>query len=153
MLRKTQEEKDFANFQIFDDKTQPYASTNFTYSEEQFDKLVKLCEYNTLFSVETIKAEIAEIIAKKQQPQGPPKFKEMVALIHKINKIRSNKQSSVSSDVRSQQVRGSLNIIIPEEKEKELRQYCSVNEPPPDESSSSGNYSSASEGGFSFSEP
>lgn len=46
--RETQEEKDFADFDIFDDPDTPFSTFNFQYSNEAFKRLHDLMEFNTL---------------------------------------------------------------------------------------------------------
>ncbi|KAL8178157.1 UNVERIFIED_CONTAM: Cytosolic phospholipase A2 [Gekko kuhli] len=46
--RETQEEKDFADFDIFDDPNTPFSTFNFQYSNEAFKRLHDLMEFNTL---------------------------------------------------------------------------------------------------------
>ncbi|CAL4123106.1 unnamed protein product, partial [Meganyctiphanes norvegica] len=65
--RETEEEREFADFPIFDDESQPYNSMNFYYNELQYNRLIKLVEFNTLICLETIKEEIAKIVHKKKQ--------------------------------------------------------------------------------------
>ncbi|XP_064630244.1 cytosolic phospholipase A2-like [Lineus longissimus] len=63
--RETEEEREFANFDIFYDNS-PYNSTNFEYSHETFERLAKLAEYNTLLHVEEIKEVMAEAVAQRK---------------------------------------------------------------------------------------
>lgn len=46
--RETQEEKDFADFDIFDDPDTPFSTFNFQYSNDAFNRLHDLMEFNTL---------------------------------------------------------------------------------------------------------
>lgn len=64
--RETPEEKEFANFDLFDDPAAPYSTFNFKYSHLAFDRLAKLTEFNTLMQVEEIKKCIAEQIELKR---------------------------------------------------------------------------------------
>ncbi|CAE1306873.1 PLA2G4 [Acanthosepion pharaonis] len=64
--RETPEEKEFANFSIFEDPAAPYSTFNFKYSHLAFDRLAKLTEFNTLLHVEEIKKCIAEQIELKR---------------------------------------------------------------------------------------
>ncbi|XP_046839546.1 cytosolic phospholipase A2-like isoform X2 [Xenia sp. Carnegie-2017] len=59
VLRMTQEDKEFSNFQIFDDPDQPYSSFKFEYTKKHFDRLHQLMKYNTLANMETIKEKIS----------------------------------------------------------------------------------------------
>ncbi|GAB1603689.1 cytosolic phospholipase A2-like isoform X2 [Argonauta hians] len=60
--RETKEEKEFADFSIFDDTDTPYSTFNFSYSNLAFDRLTKLTEFNTLLHINDIKECIAEQI-------------------------------------------------------------------------------------------
>ncbi|KAK7090826.1 cytosolic phospholipase A2-like [Littorina saxatilis] len=70
--RETQEEKDFADFDIFDDPARPYSTFNFTYTHEQFLRLSQLTEFNTLLSMPRVKQVLAEVVARKRKaaPRG-----------------------------------------------------------------------------------
>ena len=57
--RMTQEDKDFGNFPIFDDPSQPFSSFKFEYTKENFDRLHQLMKYNTLANMQTIKDAIS----------------------------------------------------------------------------------------------
>lgn len=50
--RETQEEKDFADFDIFDDPNTPFSTFNFQYPNEAFKRLHDLMEFNTLNNIE-----------------------------------------------------------------------------------------------------
>ncbi|XP_074647268.1 cytosolic phospholipase A2-like isoform X2 [Tubulanus polymorphus] len=68
--RETQEEKDFADFSIFDDPNTPYSTFNFTYPHRAFEQLSKLAEFNTLLHIDDIKQCMAELVEKRVQ--SPP---------------------------------------------------------------------------------
>ena len=63
--RETDEEKAFGNFSIFDG-TNDYAIWRFVYPNLSFDRLTKMMEFNVSNNVDTIKAEIREVIEKKK---------------------------------------------------------------------------------------
>uniref|UniRef100_A0AAY4C0J7 Phospholipase A2 n=1 Tax=Denticeps clupeoides TaxID=299321 RepID=A0AAY4C0J7_9TELE len=50
--RQTQQEKEFADFDIFDDPASPYSTFNFQYSNQAFNQLYSLMEFNTLNNIE-----------------------------------------------------------------------------------------------------
>lgn len=50
--RETEKEKDFADFDIFDDPETPFSTFNFQYSNEAFTRLHDLMEFNTLNNLE-----------------------------------------------------------------------------------------------------
>ncbi|CAG11619.1 unnamed protein product, partial [Tetraodon nigroviridis] len=67
--RETEKEKDFADFDIFDDPETPFSTFNFQYSNEAFTRLHDLMEFNTLSNLEVIKEAIKEcIVARKENP-------------------------------------------------------------------------------------
>ena len=63
--RATQEEKDFANFSIFDDPEEPYSSFKFHYDHKTFDRLHELMKFNTLLNVDLIKEKIASQVLRR----------------------------------------------------------------------------------------
>ncbi|KAF5906235.1 cytosolic phospholipase A2-like, partial [Clarias magur] len=50
--RETDKEKEFADFDIFDDPETPYSTFNFQYSNQAFKQLHDLMEFNTLNNIE-----------------------------------------------------------------------------------------------------
>nr|XP_009670944.1 PREDICTED: cytosolic phospholipase A2 [Struthio camelus australis] len=67
--RETQEEKDFADFDIFDDPNSPYSTFNFQYPNEAFKRLHDLMEFNTLNNIDVIKQAMMESIEyRKENP-------------------------------------------------------------------------------------
>ncbi|CAM4689881.1 unnamed protein product [Leuciscus chuanchicus] len=50
--RETDKERDFADFDIFDDPETPYSTFNFQYSNQAFTQLHDLMEFNTLNNIE-----------------------------------------------------------------------------------------------------
>lgn len=56
--RETQEEKDFADFDIFDDPNTPFSTFNFQYSNEAFKRLHDLMEFNTLNNIDVCIASV-----------------------------------------------------------------------------------------------
>ena len=67
MLRETTEEKDYANFSLFEDRHNWYSTFNFHYRKEQFNRLADLNEFNTLLGEQTIKDVIAECIQRRRK--------------------------------------------------------------------------------------
>ncbi|XP_020624400.1 cytosolic phospholipase A2-like isoform X3 [Orbicella faveolata] len=65
--RKTAEELDFANFSIFEDSEGHYSTFNFHYTPKPFDRLTKLCEFNTLLGEQTIKDVMADCVRKRRE--------------------------------------------------------------------------------------
>lgn len=67
--RETQEEKDFADFDIFDDPNTPFSTFNFQYPNEAFKRLHDLMEFNTLNNIDVIKQAMVESIEyRKENP-------------------------------------------------------------------------------------
>lgn len=64
--RKTREQKDYADFSIFEDPDGWYSTFNFHYPKEQYSKLADLNQFNTLLAEETIKDVMAECVLKKR---------------------------------------------------------------------------------------
>ncbi|XP_030626218.1 cytosolic phospholipase A2 isoform X2 [Chanos chanos] len=69
VARETEQEKEFADFDIFDDPETPYSTFNFQYSNQAFKQLHDLMEFNTLNNIEVIKEAIKEsIVYRKENP-------------------------------------------------------------------------------------
>ncbi|KFW86793.1 Cytosolic phospholipase A2, partial [Manacus vitellinus] len=67
--RETQEEKDFADFDIFDDPNTPFSTFNFQYPNEAFKRLHDLMEFNTLNNIDVIREAVLESIEyRKENP-------------------------------------------------------------------------------------
>lgn len=49
--RETTEERDFADFDIFDDPESPFSTFNFRYPNEAFKRMHDLMEFNTLNNI------------------------------------------------------------------------------------------------------
>uniref|UniRef100_H3DL93 Phospholipase A2 n=1 Tax=Tetraodon nigroviridis TaxID=99883 RepID=H3DL93_TETNG len=93
--RETEKEKDFADFDIFDDPETPFSTFNFQYSNEAFTRLHDLMEFNTLSNLEVIKEAIKEcIVARKENPSCPsrPFFLSEIPL-KKASKMRCSSKT------------------------------------------------------------
>ncbi|KAK2884074.1 hypothetical protein Q8A67_017711 [Cirrhinus molitorella] len=67
--RDTDKEREFADFDIFDDPETPYSTFNFQYSNQAFTQLHDLMEFNTLNNIEVIKENIKDsILYRKEIP-------------------------------------------------------------------------------------
>ncbi|XP_030063405.1 cytosolic phospholipase A2 isoform X2 [Microcaecilia unicolor] len=67
--RETKEEKEFADFDIFDDPETPFSTFNFQYPNSAFTRLHDLMEFNTLNNIDVIKQAIKESIEyRKHNP-------------------------------------------------------------------------------------
>ena len=65
--RETEEEKEFGDFPIFDDKHGQYGTFSTSYTEKAFDRLSKMMEYNTLNHTEAIHTAIIECVSRRRQ--------------------------------------------------------------------------------------
>ncbi|XP_077463857.1 cytosolic phospholipase A2 [Stigmatopora argus] len=69
--RETEKEKEFADFDIFDDPESPFSTFNFQYSNEAYTRLHDLMEFNTLNNLEVIKDAIKDrIVSRKENPSN-----------------------------------------------------------------------------------
>uniref|UniRef100_A0A8C6WYQ9 Phospholipase A2 n=1 Tax=Neogobius melanostomus TaxID=47308 RepID=A0A8C6WYQ9_9GOBI len=67
--RETEQEKEAADFDIFDDPETPYSTFNFQYTNKAYTQLHDLMEFNTLNNLEVIKEAIKDcIVARKEGP-------------------------------------------------------------------------------------
>ncbi|XP_076096872.1 cytosolic phospholipase A2-like [Mytilus galloprovincialis] len=75
-VERSESEKEFANFKIYDDQS-TFHCTNFQYSAENFDRLSQLSEFIVLNNIEDIKACISKSINNKQErkPTGRQRHK------------------------------------------------------------------------------
>nr|XP_020650776.1 cytosolic phospholipase A2 [Pogona vitticeps] len=89
--RETQEEKDFADFDIFDDPDTPFSTFNFQYSNDAFNRLHDLMEFNTLNNLDIIKEAIADSIEyRRQNPSRCSVSLSSVEARRYFNKPQSN---------------------------------------------------------------
>lgn len=65
--RETQEEKEMADFDIFDDPESPFSTFNFQYPNQAFKRLHDLMHFNTLNNIDVIRNAIAESITYRRQ--------------------------------------------------------------------------------------
>lgn len=65
--RSTKEEKEFADFDIFDDPQRPYSTFNFRYPHLAFDRLTQLTEFNTTLYTEQIMKQIRNCIRARRR--------------------------------------------------------------------------------------
>lgn len=66
VARESEEEKTFANFDIFDN-TNDFAIWRFVYPNLSFDRMTAMMEFNVLNNLDVIKSEMAEIVRRKKQ--------------------------------------------------------------------------------------
>uniref|UniRef100_A0A8C2PKY8 Phospholipase A2 n=1 Tax=Capra hircus TaxID=9925 RepID=A0A8C2PKY8_CAPHI len=65
--RETNEEKEIADFDIFDDPESPFSTFNFQYPNQAFKRLHDLMYFNTLNNIDVIKNAIVESIEYRRQ--------------------------------------------------------------------------------------
>lgn len=100
--RETDEEFNFANFKIFDDKNEAFSSTNFIYQSIQVDRLMQLTEYNTLNNMDLIKDEIAAVIQKKRQQFGKVEnIVDMITRAKRLSRRYTKKRLHISSKMKN----------------------------------------------------
>lgn len=119
--RQTEEEVNFANFDIFDDPKAPYSTFNFTYTHENFKRLSQLTEYNTLKHVEDIRQVMKEVVTEKRvgPPRVPIQSKDIKLLrmnsVQEMRKLRKfissmESRSSISCPSRPGGARASMTL-------------------------------------------
>ncbi|XP_071097196.1 cytosolic phospholipase A2-like [Haliotis cracherodii] len=93
--RETEEEKDFADFDLFDDPERPYSTFNFKYTNKSFDRLTKLTEFNTLMYKDLILEQVKHCIKvrRRHSIRRPIKLKDIKKLglkdKHKVEKLEA----------------------------------------------------------------
>ncbi|KAM5238145.1 cytosolic phospholipase A2 isoform 2-T2 [Ctenodactylus gundi] len=65
--RETEEEKEIADFDIFDDPESPFSTFNFQYPNQAFKRLHDLMYFNTLNNIDVIKDAIVDSIEYRRQ--------------------------------------------------------------------------------------
>ena len=97
--RQTDEEKEFGDFQLFDDPNRPYSTFNFKYSPLAFDRITQLMEYNTLRFKNLIMEKIRENVRKYQNSsiRRPIKLKD----IKKLRLDQKDKEDRLKQFVQS----------------------------------------------------
>ena len=63
--RETEKDKEFADFDIFDDPNTPYSTFNFQYSNLAFKQLHDLMEFNTLNNID-VRCHLSSLKKKNQ---------------------------------------------------------------------------------------
>lgn len=91
--RTTEEEKKFADFEVFDNPEHPYSTFNFKYTHEAFDRLTQLTEFNTRLHKDLIIEKIIECVKKNKNNacmvRRPIKLKDIKKL--RLQKIEEDK--------------------------------------------------------------
>lgn len=100
--RRTKEDKEFAEFDIFDDPATPYSTFNFKYSHLAFERLSRLTEFNTLLKVDEIKSVICDMVEKKRNaPSRCPCTLDAVPLLRKVSQKNKKRLSKFLSRLKS----------------------------------------------------
>ena len=101
MRRRTKEEKEFADFDIFDDPERPYSTFNFKYTNTAFDRLSAVTEFNTLLCKDMIIEKIKDCVKRVQKykviKRVPIKLKD----IKKLNLKNKSKEKQLKEFVES----------------------------------------------------
>lgn len=101
------------------------------YEEIQFERMVQLCEFNTLFCLETIKDELAEAVKRKKENIAKRQLgmNDVASLLSRVKSIRHSQRNN------------GLRLNIAPDKEKRLldmlKQQQQQQAASPDEESSS----------------
>lgn len=90
---------------------------NFVYEPLQFDRLTKLVEFNTLLCIDTIKEELAEIVAKRKQIIPRLNFQDVVNTYKRLSSFSSANKGS-----------NDLKLKMSAKHERELKRMFSVEE-------------------------
>ncbi|WAR30357.1 PA24A-like protein [Mya arenaria] len=83
--RRTAEEREYADFDIFDDPNKPYSTFNFKYSNKAFDRLSDLTEFNTCLCKDLILEKIKECVKRVHQYHT---VKQRPIMLKDIKKLR-----------------------------------------------------------------
>ncbi|XP_027207890.1 cytosolic phospholipase A2 isoform X2 [Penaeus vannamei] len=115
--RETEEEKEFADFPIFDDPNNSFSSMNFVYELEQFDRLTKLIEFNTLFSIDIIKKELEEITERKKSclTSKTLSLSDVVKTVKRVSSFQNKNRGR------------ELKLTVSPQNEDLLKKYANVN--------------------------
>ncbi|XP_051954449.1 cytosolic phospholipase A2-like isoform X2 [Xyrauchen texanus] len=89
--RETDKEREFADFDIFDDPETPYSTFNFQYSNKAFTQLHDLMEFITLNNIEVIKEAIKDSILYRKE--GSFRCSVPLSLSEVQNKKRLKRES------------------------------------------------------------
>ncbi|XP_015931209.3 cytosolic phospholipase A2 isoform X1 [Parasteatoda tepidariorum] len=65
--RETEEELEFANFNIFSDPKKTYSIFNFKYPPKKFDRLAKLMEFNVKNNINIVMENLSDVISRKKE--------------------------------------------------------------------------------------
>ena len=84
--RETEDEKQFADFDIFDDPERPYSTFNFKYTNKAFERLSALMEFNTLLYKDLILQKVKECIKvrRRHSVRRPFKLNDIRRLSQKL---------------------------------------------------------------------
>ncbi|KAH3799288.1 hypothetical protein DPMN_152894 [Dreissena polymorpha] len=89
--RRTKEDKDYADFDIFDDPNRPYSTFKFQYDKKEFDRLADLTEFNTLYFKDLIIEKVKQCVKRVHQYHS---FKRRPIMLKDIGKLRLQKNKA-----------------------------------------------------------
>ncbi|XP_045199096.2 cytosolic phospholipase A2-like isoform X2 [Mercenaria mercenaria] len=98
--RRTKEEKEYADFEIFDDPNRPYSTFNFKYTNLAFDRLADLMEFNTLLCKDLIVENIKKCVKRVERFSAMKKKPIMLKDIKKLN-LKKSKEKQLEHFVKS----------------------------------------------------
>ena len=98
--RKTKEEKDYADFDIFDDPNKPYSTFNFKYTNQAFDRLADLTEFNTLLCKDLIIEKIKTCVKRVREYSAIKRKPIMLKDIKKL-RLQKSKEHQLEQFVKS----------------------------------------------------
>ncbi|XP_069186264.1 cytosolic phospholipase A2 [Procambarus clarkii] len=119
--RKTEDEIRFADFPIFDDPLNPFSSMNFVYEQQQFNRLAKLVEFNTLLCIDTIKKVIEESVTRNKngnQNRQNLTFSDVAKMMKHVTYLSNNTNND------------GLKLNISKENEHLLKKHARSSEQP-----------------------
>ena len=98
--RRTKEEKDYADFEIFDDPNRPYSTFNFKYTNLAFNRLADLMEFNTLLCKDMIIENIKKCVKRVERFSSIKKKPIMLKDIKKLH-LKRSKEKQLEHYVKS----------------------------------------------------
>lgn len=98
--RKTKEERDYADFDIFDDPNKPYSTFNFKYTNQAFDRLADLTAFNTLLCKDLILEKIKTCVKRVREYSAIKRKPIMLKDIKKL-RLQKSKEQQLEQFVKS----------------------------------------------------
>ncbi|KAL4218780.1 Cytosolic phospholipase A2 [Mactra antiquata] len=98
--RRTKEEKENADFDIFDDPNKPYSTFNFKYTNQAFDRLADLMEFNVLLCRDMILENIKKCVKRVQSFKATRRKPIMLKDIKKL-RLQKSKEKQLEQFVKT----------------------------------------------------